>query len=133
MHPHIESQLALQRVEELRGSGAVVRRAAARPLAASDEAGVVLRATGREDEPALATLAELDGKVAPSGPSLVAEVDGSIRAALPLDGGPAVADPFRRTGDLVALLEARARQLAGGGRQHRRFGRLAAAGHRRLV
>jgi hypothetical protein len=32
-------------------------------------------------------------------------------AALPLDGGAALADPFKPTSDIVALLELRARQL----------------------
>ena len=56
-------------------------------------------------------LAELDSARAPSGPSLVAEVDGRLRAALPLDGSPAIADPFHRGLDLVELLRLRAVQL----------------------
>ena len=32
-------------------------------------------------------------------------------AAMPLDGGPALADPFHRTAALVEMLELRARQL----------------------
>lgn len=45
-------------------------------------------------------------------PTLLAEVGGELRAALPLDGGPPIADPFRPTAELVALLAERARQLA---------------------
>ena len=41
----------------------------------------------------------------------MAEVDGRVLAALPLRDGRALADPFRRTADLVALLELRAAQL----------------------
>ena len=41
-------------------------------------------------------LAELDSAVAPTGPALVAEIDGRLRAALPLDGGEPIADPFHR-------------------------------------
>ena len=48
---------------------------------------------------------------APASPSLLAEVDGEIVAAAPIDGGKAVADPFRPTADVVVLLERRARQL----------------------
>jgi hypothetical protein len=35
-------------------------------------------------------------------------VGGAVRAALPLDGGPAVADPFSPSRPLVALLALRA-------------------------
>jgi hypothetical protein len=42
---------------------------------------------------------------------LLAEVGGELRAALPLDGRPAIADPFQRTAELVAMLVERARLL----------------------
>jgi hypothetical protein len=44
---------------------------------------------------------------------LVAEVGGEIVAALPI-GGVAVADPFRWTSDVVALMEMRAEQIEAG-------------------
>ena len=44
---------------------------------------------------------------------LVAEVDGSIQAALALDGGLSIADPFRASELSRQLLELRARQLGG--------------------
>ena len=56
-------------------------------------------------------LAELDCAPAPDGPALVAEIDGRLRAALPLDGGPAIADPRHDGLDLVELLRLRALQL----------------------
>ena len=40
-----------------------------------------------------------------------AEVDGEAWAALSVDDGHAVADPFRLSGDLVALLAERGRDL----------------------
>jgi hypothetical protein len=58
-------------------------------------------------------LAQLDTAVCPRGRVLVAAVAGEPRAALPLDGGPAVADPFHRTAELVTLLKMRAAQLNG--------------------
>jgi hypothetical protein len=135
MHPELGRQLAKQRAAELRRSGAA---AAARPhrarVGAADDA-VVIRAARPDDTHALAALAVLDGTSAPLGPALVAEVGGSIRAALPLNGERAFADPFRRTADLVALLEARAAQL--GRSPSRRGGRILAwhapAALRRLV
>lgn len=66
---------------------------------------------GDGDREALVRLAERDSAAPPTGPVLVAEVDGEPMAAVPLDGGPAIADPFHRTAELVALLELRARQM----------------------
>jgi hypothetical protein len=63
------------------------------------------------DAEALDRLAELDSTRAPRGVVLVGEVAGRIWAAVSLDDHHAVADPFRPTGELVALLVARARQL----------------------
>ena len=69
------------------------------------------------DAAALSRLAQLDSAPAPGPvpvpvPMLVAEVGGELRAALPVGGGRAIADPFQRTAELVAILAARARQLA---------------------
>jgi len=74
---------------------------------------LTIRMAVSADTEALSRLAQLDS-VRPPGPvpMLVAEVGGELRAALPLDGGPAIADPFRPTVELVAILAERARQLA---------------------
>jgi hypothetical protein len=42
---------------------------------------------------------------------LVAEVDGRLRAALPLDGAAPIADRFHRGVELIELLRERASQL----------------------
>ena len=74
---------------------------------------VTIRMALPADAEALGRLAQLDSAPPPAPvPMLVAEVGGELRAALPLDGGPAIADPFRRTAELVALLAERTRQLA---------------------
>ena len=119
MHPELERQLAAERVKELRRAGAVARLRAATPRAAREQ-DVVIRQARPQDDLAIAALAVLDGAERPLGRTIVAEVEGSIVAALPLDGGGPFSDPFRRTTDLVALLEARAKQLAGArGHRHR--------------
>ena len=56
---------------------------------------LVLRRSSAEDAPALARLARLDSAARPRGEMLVAEVDERLVAAVPVDGGRAIADPFR--------------------------------------
>jgi hypothetical protein len=74
---------------------------------------VTIRMAVPADAAALGRLAELDSTRRPAPvPMLLAEVGGELRAALALDGGPAIADPFRPTAELVALLAERRRQLA---------------------
>jgi hypothetical protein len=110
MHPEMERQMAMQRVEELRRAGAVARvRNATPPVFREKE--VVIRLARPQDSLAVEALAVLDEADSPIGRVLVAEVDGQILAALPLDTKEAFGDPFRRTADLVALLEARAQQI----------------------
>ena len=110
MHPEMERQMAAERVKELRRAGAATRLHAATPRAAH-EAEIVIREARPADHIAIQALAVLDGAEQPLGRVIVAEVHGSIVAALPLGSAP-FADPFRHTADLVALLEARAKQIA---------------------
>ena len=72
---------------------------------------VAVRIARAEDEAAIRRIASLDGKKAPVGRVLVAEADAEVIAALSVADGQAVADPFRWTSDVVALMEMRARQL----------------------
>jgi hypothetical protein len=81
--------------------------------------GVTLRLATEDGSSGLRRLAQLDSARAPSGPVLIAEVDGRLQAALPLDGGAPIADPFRRSADLVALLRMRAAQMSGGSGRRR--------------
>lgn len=73
---------------------------------------VTLRYAAAADAASLELLAALDSGAPPEGPTLVAEVDGRLRAALPLDGGSAVADASHGGYDLLDLLRLRALQLA---------------------
>jgi hypothetical protein len=93
------------------------------PVAPRPSATLTIRTATSADAPALRRLAQLDSAPPPKlVPTLVAEVGGKLYAALPLDGGRAIADPFRRTAELVEMLATRARQLET---------RTAAATHRR--
>jgi hypothetical protein len=72
---------------------------------------VVIREASTEDSGRLHRLAMLDSAPNPHGPMLVAERDGLLVAAVPMGGGPAIADPFEPTAGLVGLLELRRSQL----------------------
>jgi hypothetical protein len=72
---------------------------------------IIIRSSTEHDAPALGRLAALDGAGVLAGPALVAEVDGEMRAALPMDGTQAIADPFAETAHLVELLRSHAAAL----------------------
>ena len=67
---------------------------------------IVIRTTTQADTGTLQRLAVLDEKRPLVGPALLAEVNGVARAALALDDGRVVANPFFRTAALVTLLHA---------------------------
>lgn len=73
--------------------------------------GISIRLAAPADGEDVRRLALLDSAEPGAGETLVAEVDGRIRAALPLDRGRVIADPFEPTAELASLLELRARQL----------------------
>jgi hypothetical protein len=85
---------------------------------------VSLRVDRTGDGPRLHELAALDGRRLPDCGFVVAEVDGRIVAALPLDGDAPLADPFVETAHLVPLLEVRAMHLRRADRSRRPAPRL---------
>jgi hypothetical protein len=78
---------------------------------------LTIRHIGPGDVEALTTVSRLDSSREPTGEILVADVGGELWAAISVDDGHTVADPFRPTSALVALLQARARQLRHAGRR----------------
>jgi hypothetical protein len=78
------------------------------------------------DRAALARLAELDSAHTLNGSALGAEVEGRLLAAISIDTGQVVADPFSRTSELRAMLKLRLAQLnrPHAGRRRSRFGAL---------
>lgn len=82
-----------------------------RPPERTNTPPLTIRLAGPADGEALRRLAETDSSAAPAGQVLIAEVDGRLWAALSLDDGHAVADPFRPTGELAWLLVEHARRL----------------------
>jgi hypothetical protein len=111
MHPQLTRLLARERQQELyaavRGRA---RDTPSRPLFAS----IAVRLATANDREALERLAELDSTEPPRGPTLVGELLQRPVAALSLSDGRVIADPFVATGDIVALLRLRARQLGPG-------------------
>ena len=75
---------------------------------------ITLRHASSSDEHALRQLAELDSRPTLEGPVLLAEIDGRLAAAVAVDNGAAVADPFERTVPLVELLKAQAKRESAG-------------------
>jgi hypothetical protein len=93
-------------------------------------ASITIRPAYADDSAALLRLAALDSaEEAPPMPLLVAGVDGELQAALSLRDGSVIADPFRPTLHLLALLRTRAASAAApvDGRRLRRRPRLLAA------
>jgi len=86
---------------------------------------IAIRPFADSDARAVREVAQRDSSVVPAGMLLVAEVGGRVRAALSLDTGEVVADPFAPSAELVDLLRARARQLNGRVAPRRRHGLLA--------
>lgn len=78
--------------------------------AIGDRGTIAIRSSTAADRDALARLSGLADRQLPTGPLLVAEIDGELVAALAA-GGELLADPFRVTLDVQQLLRLRARQL----------------------
>jgi hypothetical protein len=72
---------------------------------------ITMRLAGPGDSAALMRLAALDSADVPLAPTLVAEADRELVAALELDGGRSISDPFQHTSALIEMLELRAAQL----------------------
>lgn len=84
---------------------------------------ITMRLAAPDDQRALARLAVLDSADSvPAGRVLLAEADGELCAALSLEDGSAIADPFYPTLHIVELLRAHAAEAAEhGGRRRRRL------------
>jgi hypothetical protein len=124
MNPFFSKEMAQQHIGDLRRK-ARTSRVPEDYRELGDDSGVTVRAATPRDRDGLRLLAALESVGMPKGDLLVAEVSGEIVAALPLDGSPALSDPFRRTRHLVAMLELRAQQLRGDDQQpERSFARL---------
>jgi hypothetical protein len=80
---------------------------------------LTIRHATTADEFAVRRLAALDSSFPPTGDVLLAEMGDELWAALSIETGDAIADPFRPSRDLVDLLRLRAGGLAGEARGRR--------------
>jgi hypothetical protein len=112
VNPFAQIELARAIYDDRRRAADQSRRAAqARRQLDLSSAALVIRTAKRRDARGLERLAELDSAPTPAGPTLVAEMDGQLVAALPLSGERPVADPFMPTASVVEMLRLRAAQL----------------------
>jgi hypothetical protein len=84
-------------------------------------AAITIRPCFGDDHSSLRVLAALDSAEIPPSPVLLAEVDGQLRAALSLQDGSVIADPFFPTVHLVELLKTRAAASAPAPSRRRTF------------
>jgi hypothetical protein len=120
VNPFLSRELASEHIRDLHDEAVRTSRGREKASAADSNGShdLTVRGFAERDIDAIRRLAALDEKPIPTGGVLVAEQDGDLIAVLPLDGGQALADPFKPTADIVELLTMRARQLreASGGR-----------------
>jgi hypothetical protein len=71
---------------------------------------ITIRHSANGDRDRVLELSQLDGRPAPTGDLLLAEVGGKLWAAVGIDDGAAVSDPFELSGEVEWLLQMRAEQ-----------------------
>lgn len=80
---------------------------------------LTIRRATTADAFALRRLAAIDSAAPPTGAILLAEMGDELWAAVAIENGAAIADPFRPSGDLVDLLRFRAERVRGDEHAHR--------------
>jgi hypothetical protein len=107
----LTQEISRQRQAEMRGAAA--RRALAHTERTAGPLEIVIRHAADRDRAALRRLAALDGVDFVPGSWLVADADGHLAAALHLDDGKVIADPFTPTAAVRRVLELWAAQVTG--------------------
>ena len=107
MQPDLHTRFASERLKDDHG--------ALEPPAEGDATlapeSITIRPLREDDVEAVERLAELDDRPVPPGPLLLAEVEGTVEAAVALEGDETIANPFSPSGEAVSLLRLRAEQL----------------------
>ena len=111
MHPELMRQVAMARVADFQRDARRYRRARAASMYPPQpvRTAIQLRLSDCVDE--LERLAALSERQLDEGDWLVADVDGVPVAAVSVDHGTTVYDPFRPTSQAVSLLRLRRKQV----------------------
>jgi hypothetical protein len=111
MHPELLRQVAMARTADFQRNAARFRRAraASAPAAEHVRTAIELRLSACREE--LERLAALSERTVNGGEWIVADVDGVPVAAVSVEDGTTVYDPFRPTSQAVSLLKLRRKQV----------------------
>jgi hypothetical protein len=111
MHPEISRMIAFDRMADFRRSAARYRRAREASVHPSQpvRTAIQLRLSACREE--LERLAALSERPLHDGDWLVADLDGVPVAAVSIDDGTTVYDPFRPTSQAMSLLRLRRKQV----------------------
>jgi len=111
MHPELGRQLVLDRMADFQRNAARYRRARAAATHSPQpvRTAIQLRLSACREE--LERLAQLSDKPLKDGDWIVADVDGVAVAAVSVEDGTTVYDPFRSTSQAVSLLKLRRKQV----------------------
>jgi hypothetical protein len=111
MHPEFGEQFVLDRIARFRRDAERfrLRRAASAKPPRPVRAAIELRLSACREE--LERLAALSERPLHDGDWLVADVDGVPVAALSVDDGASVYDPFRQSAQVMSLLRLRRKQV----------------------
>jgi hypothetical protein len=107
LHPDLHSRFASERLKDDHGA---VEPEPDGTATLKPEA-ITIRPLAEQDVDSVERLAELEERPVPPGPLLLAEIDGTVEAAIGIEGGETVANPFAPTDGAVSLLHVRAAQL----------------------
>ena len=107
MHPDLHSRHASERLKD--DHAGLEPESDGIPTLSPES--ITIRPLHDGDAEAVERLAELDERPVPRGPLLLAEVEGTIEAAIGVEGRETIANPFSESGAAVSLLHVRAAQL----------------------
>jgi hypothetical protein len=111
MHPELIRQVAMARIDDFRRDAVRYRRARAASFHAPQpvRTAIQLRLSACREE--LERLAALSERPLPDGDWIVADLDGVPVAAVSVEDGTTVYDPFKPTSQVVSLLQFRRKQV----------------------
>jgi hypothetical protein len=76
-----------------------------------ESGSIIIRPARAADGDSVRRVAQRDSRAVPDGDLLIAVVAGEVHAAIALDSGDVIADPFRRTEELIRMLALRRLQM----------------------